>query len=113
MHDPILSLAHSVYNNKGVYALLLGSGVSRSAGIPTGWEILVDLTQRVATMDEGKPVAEPIAWYRQKFGETPNYSKLLKRLAPTPAERQGLLRRYFEPTTDAEQHGLKRPQAVG
>ena len=30
MIDPILSLAVSVRNNKGVYALLLGSGISRS-----------------------------------------------------------------------------------
>jgi hypothetical protein len=35
MIDPILSLAVSVYHNKGVYSLLLGSGISRSSGIPT------------------------------------------------------------------------------
>jgi hypothetical protein len=34
--DPYTSLAFSVYGNKGVYALLLGSGVSRAAGVPTG-----------------------------------------------------------------------------
>ena len=48
--DPITSLAFSVYENKGVYALLLGSGVSRSAFIPTGWEITLDLVRRVAKL---------------------------------------------------------------
>jgi hypothetical protein len=38
MVDPMLSLAFSVHSNKGVFALLLGSGVSRASGIPTGWE---------------------------------------------------------------------------
>ena len=33
MIDPMLSLAMSMHANPGVYALLLGSGVSRSAGI--------------------------------------------------------------------------------
>ncbi len=40
MIEPIVSLAFSLHANKGVYALLLGSGVSRSAGIPTGWEVV-------------------------------------------------------------------------
>lgn len=39
MIDPILNLAFSVQNNKGVYALLLGSGISRSAEILTSWRI--------------------------------------------------------------------------
>ncbi len=35
MIDPVLSLAVSMHAQKGVYALLLGSGISRSAGVPT------------------------------------------------------------------------------
>ena len=42
--NPLTQLAFSVYENKGVYAVLLGSGLSRSAEIPTGWEITLDLT---------------------------------------------------------------------
>ena len=37
--DPLTQLSFSVYENKGVFALLLGSGISRAADIPTGWEI--------------------------------------------------------------------------
>ena len=46
--DILLKLAFSVQQNSGVYALLIGSGVSRSAGIPTGWEITLDLIKRYA-----------------------------------------------------------------
>ncbi len=35
MIDPIHSLAFAVQANPGVYAVLIGSGVSRSASIPT------------------------------------------------------------------------------
>ncbi|WP_158285587.1 hypothetical protein [Azospirillum sp. TSA6c] len=51
MSDPLLSLAHSVQSNKGVFAVLLGSGVSRAAGIPTGWELTFDLVRRLAALD--------------------------------------------------------------
>ena len=37
--ERLTTLAFSMYSNKGAYALLLGSGISRSAHIPTGWEI--------------------------------------------------------------------------
>jgi len=43
MIDPIISLAFSLHSTKGVYALLIGSGISRAAGIPTGREIVQDL----------------------------------------------------------------------
>lgn len=36
--DPLTQLSFSVYENKGVFAVLLGSGLSRAAEIPTGWE---------------------------------------------------------------------------
>ena len=35
MIEPIHSLAFSIQSNPGVYAVLIGSGVSRAAGIPT------------------------------------------------------------------------------
>lgn len=53
MLDPLTSLSFSVYSNKGVYALLLGSGVSRAAGIPTGWEIVADLIRKIAEVEGG------------------------------------------------------------
>src|ERR1035437_11081736 len=50
MIEPSLSLAVSVQSNPGVYALLIGSGVSRSSGVPTGWEIVVELIRRLAKL---------------------------------------------------------------
>lgn len=41
--EKLTTLAFSMYSNKGAYALLLGSGISRSAHIPTGWEVETNL----------------------------------------------------------------------
>ena len=48
--DPVHSLAFSIQANPGVYAVLVGSGVSRTAKIPTGWEIILDLIRKLAAV---------------------------------------------------------------
>jgi hypothetical protein len=109
MVDPALALALAVYHTKGGYAILLGSGVSRAAGIPTGWEIIADLVRRVAALEQADVPADPSAWYERRFGAAPNYSTLLETLAKTPAERRELLRGYFEPSAEEREDGRKRP----
>src|SRR5436305_10385121 len=112
MIDPLVSLAFSVYSNKGVYALLLGSGISRSSGIPTGWDIVIDLIKKVAALYNEDASADPEGWYRQKFNEEPDYSKLLDAIAKTPSERNQLLKGYFEPTEEEREQNLKVPTAA-
>ena len=112
MIDPIQSLAFSIQANRGVYALLLGSGVSRSAGIPTGWEIVNDLLGKLAASEEQSSETDPVQWYVDQYGEEPDYSKLLDGLAKTQSERQQLLRPYFEPTDEQREEGLKQPTAA-
>ncbi len=55
----------------------------------------------------------PVSWCIGATGKSPDYSDLLNALAKTPAERQQLLRTYWEPTpTRQEQEreeGAKRP----
>ena len=111
-NEPVLKLAMSMHANPGVYALLIGSGVSRAAGIPTGWEIVLDLIRRVAAMEKEEPPSDLEAWYQQHFDEAPDYSKILDRLTTTSAERMALLRSYFEPTEEEQEQGLKIPTSA-
>lgn len=110
--EPRLSLALSVHSNPGVYALLLGSGISRAAKVPTGWEVVLDLIGRVAAMKNADVGTDPIAWYEEQFGEEPDYSKILAKLARHPDERQRLLRGYFEPSEEEREEGSKGPTAA-
>jgi hypothetical protein len=109
MIDPFHSLAFSMQANRGVYAVLFGSGLSRSAQIPTGWEITLDLVRRLATVSGEDCGANPSAWYRERYEKDPDYSELLDALAKTPAERQQLLRQYWEPTEQEKEDGAKQP----
>jgi hypothetical protein len=47
MIDPFVSMAFSLYSNPGAYALLVGSGLSRAARIPIGWEVVTDLVEKI------------------------------------------------------------------
>lgn len=109
MIDPIHSLAFSIQANRGVYAVLIGSGVSRAANIPTGWEITLDLIRKLATLHGETSDPDPEHWYRKKFEKEASYSDLLNELAKTQAERQQLLRAYFEPNDQEHEGGEKEP----
>ena len=112
MIDPTDSLAFSIQANPGVYALLLGSGISRTAQIPTGWEITLDLIRKLAASLGESAEPDPELWYRQKYGEGPDYSKIINGLAKTQAERQQLLRPYFEPSQQEREENSKQPTAA-
>ncbi|NTI78589.1 SIR2 family protein [Rhizobium rhizogenes] len=109
--DPITQIAFSMSANKGVYALVVGSGLSRAAGIPTGWEITLDLVRRVASARGIEDQTDWAAWYRASTGAEPNYSSLLAELAISPAERRSILHSYIEPDEDDRAGGRKLPTA--
>ena len=108
-NDSVTQLAFSVYENKGVFAVLLGSGLSRSAEIPTGWEITLDLVRRVATAQGVPEQSDWAKWYREETGQEPNYSVLLEELASSPDERRAILHRYIEPDEQDREEGRKTP----
>ncbi|URM88840.1 SIR2 family protein [Streptomyces sp. MRC013] len=114
--DPLVSLAMCVQAGPGVYALLLGAGVSRDAGVPTGWEIVTDLVHRAAVArgaDEELAAADPESWWaRHGDGGPLGYSALLEALGGTSAARHKLLRGYFEPDDAEWRDGLKLPGAA-
>lgn len=107
--DSLIALAHNLQLTKGAYALLLGSGISRSASIPTGWEIVLDLIRRIARAGNEECGSEPDIWYRERFGSDPNYSRLVEQLGVKPAERSQTIRAYLEPTADERDRELKTP----
>lgn len=111
-NDAAIQLAFSVFENRGVFALLLGSGISRAAQIPTGWEITLDLVRRVALAQGESEQPDWAAWYREKTAQEPNYSILLKELASSQEERRAIVHRYIEPNEEDRREGRKLPTAA-
>ena len=112
LDDPAIRIAFSVYENRGVYALLLGSGLSRAAGIPTGWEITLDLIRRVAVVRGEADQTDWVSWYRETIGEKPDYSSVMGELGLSQEERRSILQSYIEPTEADRREGRKLPTAA-
>ena len=107
--EKLTTLAFSMYTNKVAYALLLGSGISRSAGIPSGWEVEVELIKLIAAHQGVTDQNNWHQWYRKRYNESASYSSLLDALVSTPTERVQLMRPFFEPTEEEKELGRKEP----
>lgn len=105
----LTTLSFSLYSNPGTYALLLGSGVSRTANIPTGWDIVCDLIRKIAAIDNTKISGKEDEWFKSQYGKEPSYSELLDKLTSSSTERVGLMSRYFEPNEHDKELGYKQP----
>jgi hypothetical protein len=70
--EPFNAMALILHHAPGTCALLLGSGLSRSAGIATGWEITLDLVRRLAQLEGATAGDDPAQWYRDRHGKDPN-----------------------------------------
>lgn len=105
MNSSILTtLAFSIYSNKGAYALLLGAGISKVSGLPSGWDIVTDLLKKLAAQNKVTDSENLKEWFREKYGRSVGYSSVLQELAKTQTERVGLMKPYFEPV------GKERPK---
>ncbi|WP_259384374.1 SIR2 family protein [Bacillus thuringiensis] len=110
MDNQLMSLSFSMEANKGVYALLLGSGISFSANIPTGWGILKELCRRIMEVS-GETHEDPIQWYHDHFNKPAAYDEVIEMLAKTSTERVGLLAEFFEPKEDGGEDEKKPTKA--
>lgn len=111
-NDPTTGLAFSLHENRGVFAVLIGSGLSRSASIPTGWEITLKLIRKFGLATGVAEQSDWAKWYVDTTGKQPNYSTLLEDLAQTQAERRATIEGFLEPTTEEFEEGLKIPTSA-
>lgn len=107
--DQLTRLAFSIHENKGVYAMLLGSGLSRAAEIPTGWEITLDLVRRVALAQGVGEQPDWAEWYRATHGREPDYSEIVGELGLSASERRAILHGYIEPSAMDREERRKQP----
>lgn len=109
--DPRVALATTLESQKGVYALLIGSGASTAVGIPTGWGVVKALVRRVAAAAGAEDPGDGWEqwWADHTGGHTLGYSSLIESLASTSATRRALLAGFFEPSDQDRAEGRKVP----
>ena len=99
---PFESLALSLHHSPGTQALLVGSGLSSAAGIPTGWGITIDLIKQLAVSQGVTEHENWEVWFRETYDKQPNYSELVNAVALTADERREILHKYIVTTDDGQ-----------
>lgn len=107
--EKLTPLTLSIHSNIGAYALLLGSGISRKAHIPTGWKVEERLIEQIAATQNVSEVNDWHQWYLKQYGKQANYSELLGEMVKTSTERVRLMQKIFESTTEEKDLGWKLP----
>jgi hypothetical protein len=81
--DPNVSLAVDIAESPGAYAFLLGSGVSRDAGVPTGREVFlqtIGALYRLETETTETPKPDTLSQWLAETGRADlDYSSLLEK----------------------------------
>ncbi|QQM55681.1 SIR2 family protein [Rhodococcus pyridinivorans] len=112
-YDPTTMLAMSMHASPGVYALLVGSGISRSSGVGTGWDITKALATRQAAVALGRepePEFNVEEWWAGTYPDVElGYSAVLGSSGLTQADRKKLLEEFFTPTDEDLIAGRKTP----
>jgi SIR2-like domain len=91
------ALAEGIRGGPQPVAVLAGAGVSQTAGVSTGQDLL-----RKAAAERGEdPGADPVAWFIDAFGHFPNYFAIVQ---GGPGDQMTLPRHVFEGTAPTPAH---------
>lgn len=108
--NPIISLAYNMADCSQKYVLFVGAGVSKDAGVPSGWDILIHTLQKIILQeDETKKdvTKEEIEkYYRDTFEEEFGYSEIIGQLFPSNEEQRDYLKSFFKGILPGEAHRL-------
>ena len=108
--NPVISLAYNMADCSQKYVLFVGAGVSKDAGVPSGWDILAQTLQRMISQeDESKRniTKEDVEkFYRDKFEEKFGYSDIIGQLFPSNEEQRDYLKSFFKGVLPGEAHRL-------
>ena len=107
--NPIFPLSYNLADGKKKYVLFCGAGVSKDAGIPTGWEILLETVRHIRTQKEGENKEytdkEMETYYEENF-EDYTYSDIIESLFPSTEEQRAFLENFFENKAPGKAHKL-------
>jgi NAD-dependent SIR2 family protein deacetylase len=104
-----IALAQSLAMKERQFVLFCGSGVSKDAGIPTGWDILLEILKRLRHHIENQKLdystSQMESYYNTNYkGLT--YSQIIERVYTYPEDQISFLQSQFEGKNPGRSHEL-------
>jgi hypothetical protein len=93
MH-PLVTLAANATRGSRRYVLLAGAGLSKDAGLPTAWDLMLRTARLLRAREEGDASSDDNieAWFCSSRCATMRYDELIGGLYPTSAAQQAFMR---------------------
>jgi hypothetical protein len=95
--NPIVQLAASALPGEKKYILLAGAGVSKDAGIPTAWDLMLKTASLLYAV-ENETIDKTIdleAWFTSSKFAHMQYSELIEKIYPHYPDQQDFLKNYL------------------
>lgn len=99
----ITRLASILKKNPRSYVLLLGSGVSSNAGIPTAWELTMKMVRELMSDDE-RVDSEPEKWFKEKYDQEVSFQNVLTQTTNNKNEKRNLIYHDFRDKEPTKSH---------
>lgn len=104
--NPIVKLAASALPGEKKYILFVGAGVSKDAGVPTAWDLMLKTAGVLYAADqpEGDPDIDLEKWFIESKYSKMQYADLIGTLYPHYPEQQQFLEGYLNGHDVGEAH---------
>ncbi len=98
--NPIVKLAASALPGEKKYVLFAGAGVSKDAGVPTAWDLMLKTATLLYAADNLESTSEVTSeeienWFTKSDYSNMEYADLMEILYPTYPEQQTFLKEYL------------------
>lgn len=105
----IIPLSYNLADGRKKCVLFCGAGISKDAGVPTGWDILLDTLRLIRAQEEGENKeytnGEIESYYEKKYKDA-TYSEIIGSIFPSIEEQRAFLKKKFEGKTPGKAHKL-------
>jgi hypothetical protein len=112
----IIPLSYNIADGKKRYILFCGAGISKDAGIPTGWDILIETLRKIRAQNEFEAKGDSVGikeysreemekYYEDNYKDK-TYSEIIGSLFPSYEEQRAFLKEQFRENTFGESHRL-------
>lgn len=107
--NPLVKLAASALPGEKKYVLFAGAGVSKDAGVPTAWDLMLETAKLLYCADgeTGNPSSKELSdWFGSSKHAGMAYADLIGSVYPSSPEQQAFLEKFLSGSKLGEAHSL-------